>query len=105
MLTRKPFNGRFAENPAQSFGRGGAPDADTSSAAVPQGTAAPFQSCLEPPTRIPLRNGDEFDALCVRCRRILTWTKRPGACRAAKRSYARRLRHTVRLVLKAADGE
>ncbi len=37
---------------------------------------------LEPPTRIPLRNGDEFDALCVRCRRILTWTKRPCACRA-----------------------
>lgn len=53
----------------------------------------------EPPVRIPLRGGDEHDVFSQRSRGIHCWTQRAGACRAAKRTYARRLRHIAKRIL------
>ena len=50
--------------------------------------------------RIPMRSGDEQDILCRRSRHLLKFTERSGACRAAKNSYARRMRKAGRLALK-----
>ena len=57
-----------------------------------------------PPTRIPLRGGDEYDAL-TRWRRALCYTQRPGVCRSIKRGYQRRLRHLARAMLRHAGGD
>lgn len=46
-------------------------------------------------SRIPLRGGDEQDALSRRAKRLLRW--RAGQRKRCKRSYQRRLRRVGRL--------
>jgi hypothetical protein len=57
------------------------------------------------PVKIPLCGGDEEDVISRRSRRMLTSTKRPGVCRAPKRSYSRRLRKVARVALAGARGD
>jgi len=51
-------------------------------------------------TRIPLRGGDEYDAL-TRVRRWFVW--RAGELRRSKRSYAWRLRRVLKLMLRRCE--
>lgn len=53
---------------------------------------------IEPPRRIPARGGGEADVFSG-WRKVMCWTQRAGTCRAAKRSYNRRLRQTARRIL------
>jgi hypothetical protein len=57
------------------------------------------------PVKIPLCGGDEEDVLSRRSRRMLRSLKRQGVCRAAKRSYSRRLRKVARVALAGARGD
>lgn len=54
------------------------------------------------PQRIPLKSGDEYDALSRRAKGYLRW--RPGERKAIKRGYQRRLRRIARVALKKSDG-
>lgn len=65
-------------------------------------TPAQHTTRPEAPSRIPASGGDEQDVFSG-WRRVLSWTKRPGACARAKRSYNRRLRRLTREAL--ADAE
>jgi hypothetical protein len=54
----------------------------------PEEPASPYED-MDPPTRIPLKGGDEVDAL-TGWKNMLKW--KPGQRAAAKNSYNRRLR-------------
>lgn len=45
--------------------------------------------------RIPLKSGDEYDAL-TRARRYLVYLTRPGVAKRIKRAYNRRFRRVVK---------
>jgi hypothetical protein len=53
----------------------------------------------EPPARIPLRGGDEYDVLS-RSRRIHVYAVQPGVAARVKRRYRRRFRRLVKLILR-----
>jgi len=59
----------------------------------PTEPAGPFEELGDLPTKIPFKGGDEYDALGGNPG-IHKSLSRPGARRAAKTSYNRRLRHS-----------
>jgi hypothetical protein len=54
----------------------------------------------EPAKRIPMINGDEYDALTA-AKRYYHW--RPGDRKRIKRGYQRRFRQSVRVAMRDAD--
>ena len=55
-------------------------------------------------TRIPLRNGDEYDAL-TKARYYYKYLTKPGKIRKAKRSYNKRFRKKIKQILQGQDYE
>lgn len=59
----------------------------------------------DPPTRIQLSGGDEYDVFCRSARHAHCYTQRAGVCQAVKRKYNRRLRHIVKMILRGRSAD
>jgi len=57
----------------------------------------------EPPKRIPLRGGSEYDVFSRYARSVHCYTQRSRVCQAVKRGYNRRFRRVVKAMLKGLD--
>ena len=69
----------------------------TSGRSNPKGSCGVTRKTTEPPSRVPLTNGDEHDAL-TKSKRYHTW--RAGDRARIKRTYWRRLRSVVKAAIR-----
>lgn len=66
-------------------------DTEMENVVSPSDPDQPFEEFETLPAKLPLKGGDEHDAL-TRAKRFHTW--RPGQRKSAKTTYNRRLRHS-----------